>query len=98
CPTGVATQNRWLMRGLDPESKAARLANYVTTLRKELLQLARACGVDHPCEVGLDRLEILDDRLGSRPAREVFGYKTAPAPPRPYDPDGEIVTVRLKTR
>ena len=32
CPTGVATQNRWLVRGLDPTSKAARLANYVMTI------------------------------------------------------------------
>jgi glutamate synthase domain-containing protein 2 len=29
CPTGVATQNKWLMRGLDPTDKAARLANYI---------------------------------------------------------------------
>ena len=44
CPTGVATQNRWLMRGLDPELKSARAANYLVALRKELLSLARACG------------------------------------------------------
>jgi glutamate synthase domain-containing protein 2 len=72
CPTGVATQNRWLMRGLDPTSKAARLANYVTVLRKELLQLARACGVEHPSEVGIDRFEVLDDRFGARQAADVF--------------------------
>ena len=29
CPTGVATQNKWLMRGLDPTLKSARLANYL---------------------------------------------------------------------
>ena len=34
CPTGVATQNPWLVHGLDPELKAARPANYVLTLRK----------------------------------------------------------------
>ncbi len=34
CPTGVATQNKWLMHGLDPKLKAARLANYLVTLRK----------------------------------------------------------------
>ena len=96
CPTGVATQNRWLMRGLEPKSKAARLANYVTVLRKELLQLARACGVDHPCEVGLDRFDILDAEFGCRPAREIFGYETAPAPPRMHNPDQDIVTVRFK--
>ena len=43
CPTGVATQNKWLMRGLDPTDKSARLANYILTLRKEILQLCRAC-------------------------------------------------------
>ncbi len=75
CPTGVATQNRWLMRGLDPTSKAARLANYVRTLRKELLRLSRACGVTHPALVSSDHIEILDDRFGSIPARELFGYQ-----------------------
>ena len=34
CPTGVATQSRWLMRGLDPELKSARAANYVVALRE----------------------------------------------------------------
>jgi glutamate synthase domain-containing protein 2 len=41
CPTGVATQNPWLVHGLDPELKAARLANYVITLRKDLLALVQ---------------------------------------------------------
>jgi glutamate synthase domain-containing protein 2 len=110
CPTGVATQSRWLMRGLDPTSKAARLANYVTTLRKELLQLAQACGVSHPAEVGLERFEILDDRLGSRPAAEVFGLASRtpspapavpvePPPPPPAETRGkDIVTVRYRPR
>ncbi|GIS60852.1 MAG: hypothetical protein CM1200mP2_30770 [Planctomycetaceae bacterium] len=38
----------WLVRGLDPLLKADRLANYVMTLRKEVLTLSRACGVVHP--------------------------------------------------
>ena len=75
CPAGVATQNRWLMRGLDPTSKADRLANYMATLRHDLLQLAWACGEAHPSLVGLDSLEILDGCFGSRTAREVFGYQ-----------------------
>ncbi|MEM7353916.1 MAG: FMN-binding glutamate synthase family protein [Acidobacteriota bacterium] len=75
CPTGVATQNRWLMRGLDPTSKAARLANYVRTLRKELLRLSRACGVPHPTLVTSNHIEILDDRFGAQPARDLFGYE-----------------------
>ncbi len=70
CPTGVATQNAWLMRGLEPKSKAARLANYHKTLRKELVRLSHACGVAHPALVTLDQFEILDDRLGAQPASD----------------------------
>lgn len=72
CPTGVATQNRWLMRGLDPTDKAARLANYLVTMRKELLRLSRACGHDHPSKVPLERMEVLSGSRGLRPAGEVY--------------------------
>ena len=75
CPTGVATQSKWLMRGLDPTSKAARLANYVVALRKELLWLSRACGVTHPGLVSGDHIEILDDRFGAEGVYDVFGYE-----------------------
>lgn len=75
CPTGIATQNKWLMRGLDPTNKAARLANYVTTLRKEILQLSRACGVPHPALVMLEQMDIINDRLQAKPARDVFEYQ-----------------------
>ena len=36
CPTGVATQNPWLVRGLDPELKSVRAANYIKSLRRDL--------------------------------------------------------------
>lgn len=73
CPTGVTTQNPWLSRGLDPALKAVRLANYVATLRKELLALSRACGVGHPSRVTAHQIEILDDRLGARTVAQLFG-------------------------
>ncbi len=75
CPTGVATQSKWLMRGLDPDHKAARMANYLAVLRQEILWLCHACGVDHPALITLEHFEILDDRFGSRSARDVFGYQ-----------------------
>lgn len=74
CPTGVATQNRWLMKGLNPTAKAPRLANYVMMLRKELLQLSRACGVGHPSEITTDSFEVLDECFKSRTATECFHY------------------------
>ncbi len=75
CPTGVATQNQWLIRGLDPTSKAARLANYVCTLRKELLSVAHACGIRHPALLTDEHIEILDGRFGSASLFEVFKYR-----------------------
>ena len=75
CPTGVATQNRWLVRGLDPALKSDRLANYIATLRKELLSVASACGVSHPALLTDEHIEILDGRFGSAPLFGVFNYQ-----------------------
>jgi glutamate synthase domain-containing protein 2 len=74
CPTGVATQHPWLVRGVDPTSKAGRLANYIMTLRKDVLALSRACGVPHPALITADQLELLDNRFGSQTVAELFGY------------------------
>jgi glutamate synthase (ferredoxin) len=73
CPTGVTSQRRWLVGGLDPSLKSARLANYLITLRKEMLQIAAACGQPHPARVPLDRFELVDG-FAMKSAREVFGY------------------------
>ncbi len=82
CPTGVATQSRWLMHGLDPELKSTRLANYVVTLRAEILALARSCGVSHPALVTPEHIEIVTERYGSASLLDVFGYEPDwPVPP-----------------
>lgn len=75
CPTGVATNNKWLMRGLDPQDKSARLANYIISLRKELQLVSFACGLTHPAFLTPDHLEFVDDKFGKRTFGEVFGYK-----------------------
>jgi glutamate synthase domain-containing protein 2 len=84
CPTGVTTQRPWLVRGLDPTLKSARLANYLVTLRKELLQLANACGEPHPALVALDRFDIVDGFV-TRSARDVFGYAGGWGLPHEHD-------------
>ncbi len=75
CPTGVATQNAWLAHGLDPALKSVRLANYVATLRRDLLKVAEACGVEHPGLIDTGSVEILDGRTASTPLGEVYGYE-----------------------
>ena len=85
CPTGVATQRPWLVRGLDPTSKADRCANYLMALRKELMWLTRAVQAHHPSQITLDDFEILDDRLGSMSAAEHFGYGPGWAHPSSHE-------------
>ncbi len=91
CPTGITTQSKWLSHGLDPELKSVRVANYIATLRKEILALCHACGFEHPAQVTADQIEMLDDRFGSHTLAEILGGRgrgvgtplaaTAPTPP-----------------
>lgn len=87
CPTGVASNHPWLVRGVDPTSKAARLANYIITMRKDVLALTRACGVPHPALITADQLELLDGRFGSKTIAELFGYGRGFGLPSPTDCD-----------
>jgi glutamate synthase domain-containing protein 2 len=75
CPTGVATQDPWLSHGLDPRLKSVRTANYVKTLRRDLLKVSEAGGVEHPALIGPDAVEIVDTDSRGRPLHEVFGYQ-----------------------
>jgi glutamate synthase domain-containing protein 2 len=75
CPTGVATQSKWLMHGLDPELKHVRAANYLTSLRAEMLTLGRACGVPHPALLRPEQVELVGDRFETAEIRDVFGYE-----------------------
>jgi glutamate synthase domain-containing protein 2 len=74
CPAGVATQNAWLMRGLDPTQKSARLANYVRVLRKEILRVCHAAGVPHPALIDSKHVELSDGQLGIRTLESIYGY------------------------
>src|SRR5690349_1343576 len=74
CPTGVATQNAWLAHGLDPDLKSVRAANYIATLRRDLLRVAEACGVEHPGLIDTGSVEVLTGRTASAPLREVYEY------------------------
>jgi glutamate synthase domain-containing protein 2 len=75
CPTGVATQSRWLMRGLDPDLKSSRAASYLIGLRAEMLALGRACGARHPALIDADRIELVNAGFRSLPLRDVFAYE-----------------------
>lgn len=62
CPTGVATSNHWLNRGLDIERNSDRCANYLIEMRKQIASLSYACGLSHPSEFSIDNLEIINQK------------------------------------
>jgi glutamate synthase domain-containing protein 2 len=75
CPTGVATQDPRLQRGLDPESKSERVKNYVIALRRDLLKVSEAVGVCHPGLIGPDDVDLVDGLHTNQGIREVYGYE-----------------------
>jgi glutamate synthase domain-containing protein 2 len=85
CPTGIATQDHWLAHGLDPSVKSVRVANYIRSLRRDLLKVAEACGVSHPSLIGVDDLDILDGQEAATPLRAVYGYEYLWGQPSPSD-------------
>ncbi len=75
CPTGVATSSPWLQRGLDPSLKSVRCANYVIGLRRELMRLSRACGVEHPSLVSPHMVEFRRGDGGLMSLAEIHDYQ-----------------------
>lgn len=75
CPTGVATQKKWLMRGLDPTNKSVRVANYLVSFRHDLERLAHACGEPHPAMVCGQSIDLLIDGDEMVPVWDRFNYE-----------------------
>jgi glutamate synthase domain-containing protein 2 len=75
CPVGIATQNPRYTRGLDPTLKSVRLANYVRTLRRDLLKVSEAVGVVHPALITPDDVDVVNGLHSSTTVRDVYGYQ-----------------------
>jgi glutamate synthase domain-containing protein 2 len=58
CPAGIATQNKWLQAGVDPTLKSERFYNYIKTLCKEIMEITHACGYEHPCQMGMEDVDV----------------------------------------
>jgi glutamate synthase domain-containing protein 2 len=65
CPVGVATQNRYLQRGLDPANKAVRVMHYANTMHKGVAMIAQTCGVRHPRELERHHVRMIVEHQDS---------------------------------
>ncbi len=77
CPSGVATQDRRLQKGLVPEIQAQRLARYVQSFRNELLAVTHACGYEHPSQFTADDVEMSSGPAQFKTLHELHGYTPA---------------------
>jgi len=81
CPTGVATQSKWLQRGINVPLKSDRLAQYFKTFRKEFLEITHAAGYEHPCQFTMDDIQVnVDDNDLNRSLSSTYGYNKALVP------------------
>lgn len=62
CPTGVATQNPELMKGLVPEEKSIRVARFQHETVKAAIDLMASAGLDHPDKVNRDMVSTRVER------------------------------------
>ncbi|TXD82342.1 FMN-binding glutamate synthase family protein [Subsaximicrobium wynnwilliamsii] len=106
CPSGVATQNQWLQRGINVPLKSERMAQYFKTFRKELIEITHATGYEHPCQFNMADIEMnVDDHNLSKKLRNAYHYSKVPVDfesmqalkdctylgGKPFDPDSEEV-------
>lgn len=61
CPSGVATHNRRLQRGLVVEEKYLRVAHYARNMAKEIDMIAHSCGLRHARELRREHVRIVQD-------------------------------------
>ncbi|APY12569.1 FMN-binding glutamate synthase family protein [Seonamhaeicola sp. S2-3] len=81
CPSGVATQNKWLQNGIDTTLKSVRLAQYFKTFRKELIEITHAAGYEHPCQFKMNDIEMnVDDHNLSKELDTTYMYEKVSVP------------------
>ncbi len=81
CPTGIATQNKWLEAGINVKDKSVRTNFYLKNFRKELLEITHACGYEHPCQIMMEDVDVnLSDQDFTKNLAAAYGYHKVKVP------------------
>ncbi len=76
CPSGVATQRKWLQNGINVPLKSERLAQYFKTFRKELIEITHSAGYEHPCQFDMKDIDVnVDDHNLSEELDKTYNYE-----------------------
>jgi len=71
CPTGVATHNKRLQKGLNPTDKAIKVRNYVEKMKESIEVIAHSCGVDEMRGLNRTHVRIVQNNGTSIPMDEL---------------------------
>jgi glutamate synthase domain-containing protein 2 len=72
CPTGITTHDEDLNEGLDPVSKAERVANYADNLMHEVEVIAHSCGVAEPALLRRQHAQVINEIGRPEPLTEQY--------------------------
>ena len=72
CPTGVATQDPRLTKGLVPEQKSIRVARFQHETVKSAMELMASAGIDHPDKVDRSVVSMRVDRTKIQTFEETY--------------------------
>ncbi len=76
CPTGIATHNKRLQRGLVVEEKYLRVANYAAGMNHELEMIAHSCGLHHARELKREHVRLVQSAGHSMAMNILYPYRT----------------------
>ena len=72
CPTGVATQDKRLSKGLDAQDKKIRVANYHKNTVKSFMEIIASAGLKHPEELNRSHIFYRLNRTQYKRYDELF--------------------------
>jgi len=72
CPTGVATQDSQLMKGLVPEEKSVRVARFQRETVKSAMDLMASAGIAHPDDVDRTVVSTRIDKTQVKTFYEIY--------------------------
>lgn len=76
CPTGIATHDPALLRGLVIEDKAERVFHYANNIGQEILTICHSCGVEEPRDLKRCHARIVREDGFSVSLSEIFPDQT----------------------
>ena len=72
CPTGIATHNKKLQRGLDSNQKSSRVEHYIKNMTYEVGVIAHSCGIRSPSEFRRFHARIVQSDGRSKSLSEIY--------------------------